>query len=93
MASAAARAQQEQALEKRPVFVEAGYSRAVLAGKWKLIVYGNEPATTFDYQPTPDAEGFDPLITDIRIRLGGSMPGTDEDGSPEFSIFYQVKVN
>ena len=57
------------------------------------IEFSNNNGTTFDYQPTPDAEGFDALITDIRIRLGGSMPGTDEDGSPEFSIFYQVKVN
>ena len=42
---AAARAQQEQALEKRPVFVEAGYSRAVLAGKWKLIVKMQPPGS------------------------------------------------
>ena len=57
------------------------------------VEFSDNNGTTFDYQPTPDAEGFDPLITDVRIRLGGSMPGTDEDGSPEFSIFYQVKVN
>jgi uncharacterized repeat protein (TIGR01451 family) len=57
------------------------------------VEFSDNNGTTFDYQPTPDAEGFDPLITDVRIRLGGTMPGTDEDGSPEFSIFYQVKVN
>jgi hypothetical protein len=57
------------------------------------VEFSNNNGTTFDYQPTPDAEGFDPLITDVRIRLGGTMPGTDEGGSPEFSIFYQVKVN
>ncbi|MEC8523546.1 MAG: hypothetical protein VXZ24_04830, partial [Pseudomonadota bacterium] len=57
------------------------------------VEFSNNNGTTFDYQPTPDAEGFDPLITDIRIRLTGSMPGTDEGSNPEFSIFYQVKVN
>ena len=57
------------------------------------VEFSDNNGTTFDYQPTPDAEGFDPLITDVRIRLGGTMPGTDEGGSPEFSIFYQVKVN
>ncbi|MEK9765903.1 MAG: hypothetical protein VW274_05435, partial [Thalassolituus sp.] len=57
------------------------------------VEFSNNNGATFDYQPTPDAEGFDPLITDIRIRPTGAMPGTGADGSPAFSIIYKVKVN
>lgn len=56
------------------------------------IEFSNDGGLTFDYEPTADTEGFDPLITDIRITPTGTMPGSDENGSPAFSIFYQVKV-
>ena len=36
----------ERALEARPIFIEAGYSRAVLAGGWKLILKLPAAATT-----------------------------------------------
>lgn len=57
------------------------------------IEFSNNGGLTFDYEPTPDTDGFDPLITDIRISPKGTMPGSDTNGSPEFSIFYKVKVN
>jgi uncharacterized repeat protein (TIGR01451 family) len=56
------------------------------------IEFSNDGGLTFGYEPSPDADGFDPLITDIRITPTGTMPGSDENGSPVFSIFYQVKV-
>lgn len=57
------------------------------------VEFSNNNGTTFDYQPTANAEGFDPLISDVRVRFTGAMPGSDQDSSPEFSIFYKVKVN
>lgn len=57
------------------------------------IEFSNNGGLTFDYEPTPDTDGFDPLITDIRISPKGTMPGSDTNGSPGFSIIYKVKVN
>jgi uncharacterized repeat protein (TIGR01451 family) len=56
------------------------------------VEFSNDGGLTFGYQPTPDANGFDPLITDFRIAPTGTMPGSDVNGSPVFNIFYQVKV-
>jgi len=56
------------------------------------LEFSQDGGVTFDYQPSADANGFDPLITDIRIRLTGTMPGADENGTPGFSINYKVKV-
>lgn len=57
------------------------------------VEFSNDGGLTFSYAPTPDSNGFDPLITDIRISPKGTMPGSDTDGSPAFSIIYQVKVH
>ena len=82
-----------------PVTLEDGTPASTLTLNFETLTsatddleFSNDNGQTFDYQPTPDADGFDPLITDIRIRLTGTMPGADSDGSPGLSIFYQVKV-
>lgn len=42
------------------------------------IDWGN----TWDYEPDPDTEGFDPLITDVRVRLAGPLNGSGPSGIP-----------
>ena len=36
------------------------------------VEFSNDGGLTFGYQPTPDANGFDPLITDFRITPTGT---------------------
>ncbi len=56
------------------------------------IDFSNDGGTSFTYVPNPDADGFDPLVTDIRITPKGTMPGSTGGGSPQFTLIYKVKV-
>jgi uncharacterized repeat protein (TIGR01451 family) len=56
------------------------------------IDFSNNGGTSFTYIPNPDADGFDPLVTDIRITPKGTMPGSVGGGSPQFTLIYKVKV-
>ncbi|AHK17701.1 beta strand repeat-containing protein [Thalassolituus oleivorans] len=56
------------------------------------IDFSNDGGTSFTYVPNPDADGFDPLVTDIRITPKGTMPGSVGGGSPQFTLIYKVKV-
>lgn len=56
------------------------------------IDFSNDGGTSFTYVPNPDADGFDPLVTDIRITPKGTMPGSIGGGSPQFTLIYKVKV-
>lgn len=47
----------------------------------------------FDYTPTPDVDGFDPLVTGFRIAPLGPMNGSAGVGSPSFSIIFRVRVD
>lgn len=46
----------------------------------------------FTYPPVPDAEGFDAVVTGVRIAPTGSMAGAGA-GNPSFVIRFRVKVN
>ena len=46
----------------------------------------------FDYTPTPDAQGFDPLVTGFRIVPAGSMLGDSGTGPTSFNIVFRVRI-
>ncbi len=56
--------------------------------------FSNSPGggPPFNYTPTPDAQGFDPLVTGYRIILGGSMNGSTGAGNPNFNIVFRVRI-
>lgn len=50
---------------------------------------GAEP---FDHSPAPDAAGFDPAITAVRIQPSGTMSGASAGADPSFQLVLQVRV-
>ncbi len=46
----------------------------------------------YTYVPVPNAAGYDPLVTAIRIAPTGSMKAGTAGNRPNFSIRYQVRV-
>jgi uncharacterized repeat protein (TIGR01451 family) len=54
--------------------------------------FSNDNGTTWTYAPTPDANGYDAAVTDIRMRPKGLMPGQGT-GSPNFQLQFRVQVN
>ena len=58
------------------------------------LAFSNTPGggPPFNYTPTPDAQGFDPLVTGYRIILGGAMNGTSSAGDPNFNIVFRVRI-
>lgn len=46
----------------------------------------------FDYTPTPDAQGFDPLVTGFQIVPAGSMLGDSGSGPTSFNIVFRVRI-
>lgn len=56
------------------------------------LLFSNTNGVDFNYQPTPDAEGFDSNVTDIKLVFSGSMKPKYAQGTPEFTIEYQVKI-
>ena len=47
---------------------------------------------TWTYTPTPDADGFDSAVTNIRIRFSGAMNASGVDGNPWASVRFRVGV-
>lgn len=46
----------------------------------------------YDYLPTPDAAGFDPLITGMRVNPAGALAGNSGSGTPSFQLRYLMRV-
>ncbi len=86
-------------LSGSPVTLTDGSPASSLTLSWSAsepatddIDFSADNAQSFGYQPQPDAEGFDPQITDLKISPKGAMPGESDEGSPSFTLKYQVKV-
>jgi hypothetical protein len=55
------------------------------------LEFSNNDGATFDYQPVPDADGYDVAVTHIRVRPQGSMaPALVQPSS--FVLRYRMKV-
>jgi hypothetical protein len=47
----------------------------------------------FNYLPTPDSDGFDSLVTDVRINPKGIFNPSNGTDIPTFTVTFSVKVN
>ena len=54
--------------------------------------FSSDNGATWTYVPTPDVNGYDAAVTDIRMRPKGLMPGQGV-GSPNFQLRFRVRVN
>ncbi len=58
------------------------------------VTFSSQPGggAPFTYVPTPDADGFDPAITGVRINPGGSFAASSLGNNPSFRILLRVRV-
>jgi uncharacterized repeat protein (TIGR01451 family) len=56
------------------------------------VAFSNNNGTSFDYTPVPDANGFDAVVTHIRIHPKGMFNGAGGAGVPSFQLRLRVKV-
>ena len=58
------------------------------------VSYSNQPGgvAPFSYAPVPNADGFDPAVTGLRITFAGTMDAAGVGGSPSFNILLQLRV-
>ncbi len=56
------------------------------------LSFSNDNATSFNYVPAPDSEGYDSNISHIKLLFHGNMKPKYDQGTPEFNLEYQIKV-
>jgi uncharacterized repeat protein (TIGR01451 family) len=56
---------------------------------WTKAVGGN---SAFNYTPVADGQGFDTLVTGIRIAPGGAMAGATLTSQPSFTLTFTARV-
>lgn len=58
------------------------------------VSYSNQPGggAPYSYTPVPNAAGYDPAVTGLRIAPTGVMAGAGGAGQPSFSVSFQVRV-
>ncbi|MCP3867595.1 MAG: DUF3344 domain-containing protein [Gammaproteobacteria bacterium] len=61
-------------------------------GAHSRVNYSSDGGTSFNYQPVPDAMGYDPRVTHFRVRLHGVFNGRDVTGASSFSLKFKVML-
>ncbi|MDA8139296.1 MAG: hypothetical protein M0036_11650 [Desulfobacteraceae bacterium] len=56
------------------------------------LSFSNNNGATFDYTPVPDALGFDPQVTDLRVNPKGVFNGMSGGNAPSFTLRFRVRV-
>ncbi len=58
------------------------------------VTYSNQPGgvAPYTYTPVPDAAGFDPNVTGLRIAPTGTMSAAGPGGNPSFTIRFRVRL-
>jgi uncharacterized repeat protein (TIGR01451 family) len=58
------------------------------------VSYSSQPGggAPYTYTPAPDDQGFDPLVTGVRIAPTGTMNAAGGAGQPAFTIRLRVRV-
>lgn len=54
--------------------------------------FSNNNGSSWTYIPTPDANGYDDDITNIRMNLTGVMNSSNNGNNPSFSLKFKVKI-
>jgi uncharacterized repeat protein (TIGR01451 family) len=58
------------------------------------VTYSNQPGglAPYNYTPVPDAAGFDPNVTGMRIAPTGTMNAAAPGSNPSFTIRFRVRL-
>jgi hypothetical protein len=56
------------------------------------LEFSNDNGTSWTYTPSPDADGYDANVTDIRINPKGVMNASDGTNDPTFTLRFRVRV-
>jgi hypothetical protein len=69
------------------------FAFAALATATDDVEFSNDNGSTWTYTPVPDASGFDPVVTNTRLRPKGRMAGYGGSGAyPAFTFSFKVRV-
>ena len=63
-----------------------------LASATDDVEFSNDGGATYVYTPVPNAQGYDPAVTHIRLKPKGTMAGNTLAGSPNFDLRFRVRV-
>jgi trimeric autotransporter adhesin len=69
------------------------YAYTALNNTTDSLEFSHDGGATWTYVPTPNANGCDPNVTHIRVRLQGAMAGSSAGGNPYFELRFRVRVN
>lgn len=64
------------------------YTYTSLSSTTDRLDFSNDGGTTWTYVPTPDANGYDPGVTNVRVRMVGNQAAASS-----FTLRFRVKVN
>jgi len=68
------------------------YNFVSLASTTDNLSFSSDGGASFNYTPTPDADGVDSNVTHIKIATQGSFLASSGAGSPNFQFLFRVKV-
>ena len=68
------------------------YNYTGLGNTSDSLSFSNDNGATYTYIPSPDAEGVDTTVTNIRISTLGQFLASSGSGNPSFVILFRVKV-
>lgn len=69
------------------------YTFGSLASTTDDLEFSSDGGATFVYTPTPDGNGVDASVTDIRINPKGVFLPSSGAGNPGFNIVFRVRVD
>ncbi len=68
------------------------YNYINLANTTDDLSFSNDGGSSYSYVPSPDADGVDTNVTNIRIATQGIFLAASGSGNPSFQVLFRVKV-
>lgn len=68
------------------------YSFTSLASTTDDLSFSNNNGSTFNYTPSPDVDGVDSSVTDVKMKTQGAFAGASGGGNPNFEFKFRVIV-
>ncbi len=68
------------------------YTFGGLADPADDLEFSNDGGATWSYVPVPDALGFDPAVTHMRVAPKGAFAASDGVNHPSFSVSFKTRV-
>lgn len=76
-------------------FVDGAFASGLSFSYDTDVSFSDQPGggPPFDHQPQPDADGYDPAITGIRVSPSGLMNAGSDGDVPSFSVHWLVRID